>query len=172
MLNRQAFSFKQWIDDHRDILKPPVGNAQVFKDVDDFIIMVVGGPNKRKDYHYNESEEFFYMLEGNMNLKIMDDGQPRDIPIKEGEIFLLPAKVPHSPQREAGSIGLVVEKVRDEDDTDGFMWFCENCNNKLYEEYFHMTDIVKQLPPIMEKFYKSEDLRTCNKCGHVMESPM
>ena len=166
----QPFSFKKWIDEHRDVLKPPVGNAQVFKDVDNFIIMVVGGPNSRNDFHYNESEEFFYMLEGNMILRVHDEGEINDIPIKEGEIFLLPAKVPHSPQREANSIGLVVEKVRTDDETDGFILYCQNCGNKLYEEYFHLEDIVKQLPPVMKRFNDNEDLRTCSNCGTVMES--
>jgi 3-hydroxyanthranilate 3,4-dioxygenase len=167
----RPFSFKQWIDDNRHLLKPPVGNQQVYKGNDDFIVMVVGGPNSRKDYHYNETEEFFYQLEGDIILKIIEDGSPVDIPIREGEIFLLPPKVPHSPQRPANSVGLVMELNRKHNEKDGFMWFCENCNNKLYEEYFELTDIVKQLPPLMKKFYDSEDLRTCKNCGTVMEKP-
>jgi len=167
----RPFSFKQWIDEHRHLLKPPVGNQQVYTDNDDFIVMVVGGPNSRKDYHYNETEEFFYQLEGDIVLKIIEDGTPVDIPIKEGEIFLLPPKVPHSPQRPANSIGLVMEINRSNSEQDGFMWFCENCNHKLYEEYFELTDIVKQLPPLMSKFYASKELRTCSNCGSVMQSP-
>jgi 3-hydroxyanthranilate 3,4-dioxygenase len=167
-----AFNFKKWIDDNRDKLKPPVGNIQVYKEAETFIIMVVGGPNKRKDYHYNESEEFFYQLQGNIVVKIIENGKAREVPIKEGEIFLLPPKVPHSPQREANSIGLVVEKVRQPGETDGLQWYCENCGEKLYDEYFELKDIVKQLSAAMERFYKNEDLRTCNNCGTVMESPM
>ena len=166
-----VINFKQWINDHRDQLKPPVGNAQVFKDVKDFIIMVVGGPNARKDYHYNESEEFFYQLEGDIVVKIIDDGVPKDIHINEGDIFMLPGKTPHSPQRGPNTIGLVIEKVRQDKEMEGFLWFCENCGNKLYEEYVEMTDIVTQLPPIMNRFYANEDLRTCTKCGTVMEPP-
>lgn len=168
---KRPFSFKKWIDDNRDLLKPPVGNQTVYKNNDDFIVMVVGGPNKRKDYHYNETEEFFYQLEGDIVLKIMEEGTPVDVPIKEGDIFLLPPRVPHSPQRPANSIGLVMEIVRKHSEKDGFMWFCENCNEKLYEEYFELTDIVKQLPPLMEKFYSNEGLRTCKKCGEVMSKP-
>ena len=171
MAIQRPFSFKQWIEEHRELLKPPVGNQTVYKDNDDFIVMVVGGPNKRKDYHYNETEEFFYQFEGDIVLKIMEDGKPVDIPIKEGEIFLLPPKVPHSPQRPANSIGMVMELVRKHGEKDGFMWFCENCTDKLYEEHFDLTDIVKQLPPLMEKFYASEHLRTCKNCGHVMQKP-
>lgn len=165
------FNFKKWIDEHRSFLKPPVGNQQVFKDVENLIIMVVGGPNSRKDFHYNESEEFYYQLEGNMVLRIVDEGQIKDIAINEGDIFMLPAKVPHSPQRPENTVGLVVEMVRKDADSDGFLWFCESCGHKLHEEYFHLDDIVKQLPPVMNAFYSSEEKRTCKSCGYIMETP-
>jgi 3-hydroxyanthranilate 3,4-dioxygenase len=168
----RPFNFKLWIDEHRHLLKPPVGNQQVFHDNSDYIVMVVGGPNARKDYHYNEGEEFFYQVEGDITLKIIEDGQPVDVPIREGEIFLLPPKVPHSPQRKANTVGLVIERYRRPGEQDGFMWFCENCGNKLYEEYFGLTDIVKQLPPLMKKFYDTLELRTCQRCGTVMEKPL
>ncbi len=103
------FNFKKWIDEHRHLLKPPVGNQMVWQDRD-FIVMVVGGPNSRTDFHIDESEEFFYQLEGDINLRIIEDGKPRDMPIREGDIFLLPPKVPHSPQRPAGTVGLVIER--------------------------------------------------------------
>lgn len=171
MAIRRPFNFKQWIEEHRHLLKPPVGNQQVFKGNDDFIVMVVGGPNARKDYHYNEGEEFFYQLEGNIVLKIIEDGKPVDIPIKEGEIFLLPPCVPHSPQRPANTVGLVLERYRKSGEKDGFLWFCENCGNKLYEEYADVTDIVGQLPVIMSHFWDNLEHRTCNNCGTVMEPP-
>ena len=168
------FNLKGWISENRDLLKPPVGNQCVYKNAENFIVMVVGGPNSRKDYHFNESEELYYQVEGNITLKIIDDGQPRDIPINEGDMFLLPPKTPHSPQRGPNTVGLVIEKIREdqENEKDAFMWFCENCGNKLYEEFAFVSDIVKQLPPIMEKFYSSEELRTCDKCGTVMEPPV
>ena len=34
--------------------------------------MVVAGPNARKDYHFNETEEWFYQLEGNINVRIQE----------------------------------------------------------------------------------------------------
>lgn len=170
MQSLQAFNFRQWIDEHRHLLKPPVCNQQVFEE-DDFIVMVVGGPNSRSDYHYDEGPEFFYQLEGEMLLKTMQDGSRVNIPIRAGEILLLPPKVPHSPQRFADSVGLVVERKRLPDEEDGFMWFCKNCNNKLYEEYLHVTDIVGQLPPIFDRFYNSLDNRTCDNCGAVMPLP-
>jgi len=166
----RPFNFKTWIDEHRHLLKPPVGNTQVYKDTD-FIIMVVGGPNSRKDYHYNEGEEFFYQLEGNITVKIIEDGKPVDIHINEGDIFLLPPRTPHSPQRGADTVGLVIERKRFDEELDGFMWFCENCGNKLHEEFLKVDDIVAQLPPIFKKFYSSEGLRTCDNCGEVLQPP-
>lgn len=165
----KPFNFKNWIDEHRHLLKPPVGNQQVYKGNDDFIVMVVGGPNARKDYHYEEGEEFFYQLEGDIVLKIIEDGKPVDIPIREGEIFLLPPRVPHSPQRPANTIGLVMERYRKEGEEDGFLWFCENCGNKIHEEYVELKDIVSQLPPIMKRFWDSDEKRTCKSCGTKME---
>ena len=173
MAIRRPFNLKQWINDNRDLLKPPVGNKNLYADAGDYIVMIVGGPNARKDFHYNETEELFYQLEGSINVRIQEDGKPVDIPIKEGEMFLLPSNTPHRPERPAGTVGLVIEKIREdeENEKDAFMWFCENCGNKLYEESVFVSDIVKQLPPIMERFYSSEELRTCKKCGTVMEPP-
>ncbi len=166
----KALNFQKWIDDHRHLLKPPVCNKLVFEDAE-FIVMVVGGPNTRKDYHYDEGEEFFYQIEGEMLLKTMQDGKPVDIPIKAGEIFLLPARIPHSPNRFADSVGLVIERKRLPGEQDGLMWFCENCHHKLYEEYFQLTDIETQFPPVFDRFFGSVDNRTCDKCGTVMDAP-
>ena len=157
-------NFKNWINEHRHLLKPPVGNKVVYEDTE-FIIMVVGGPNTRSDYHINEGEEFFYQLEGNIVLKIIEGGEFKDIPINEGDIFLLPPKVPHSPQRTANSVGLVVERKRAEHEKDGFAWFCDKCKCKLHSEYFHLTDIVKQLPEVFTRFWNDETKTTCQKCG-------
>jgi 3-hydroxyanthranilate 3,4-dioxygenase len=169
---QRAFNLNKWIDEHRHLLKPPVGNQSVYKESGDFIVMVVGGPNSRKDFHYNEGEELFYQLEGDVNIRIQEDGKIVDIPIKAGEMFLLPGRVPHSPQRGPGTIGLVIELKRKTEEMDGFMWFCEQCDNKLCEEFANVTDIVAQLPPIMNRFYSDEDKRTCKKCGAVMQPPV
>lgn len=171
MAIQRPFNLNNWIEENRHLLKPPVGNQCVYKDAGDFIVMVVGGPNSRKDFHYNESEELFYQLEGDIVVRVVDEGKVVDMPIKAGDMFLLPAKVPHSPQRTEGSVGIVVEKKRENKEIDGFLWFCENCNEKLYEEFFELTDIVKQLPPVMERFYADEEKRTCKNCGHVMQPP-
>ena len=165
---QRPFNFNQWIDEHRHLLKPPVGNKQVYED-SDFIVMVVGGPNARKDYHFNETEEFFYQLEGDILVKIQENGKAVEVPIKEGDIFLLPPRVPHSPIRPADTVGLVIEMKRKKNDQDGLMWFCDECNHKLYEEHFPLNSIEKDFLPVFKRFYASKDLRTCDNCGHVME---
>jgi 3-hydroxyanthranilate 3,4-dioxygenase len=167
---RRPFNFKQWIDEHRHLLKPPVGNKLVYEDAE-FIVQVVGGPNSRKDYHFDEGEEFFYQIEGDITVKIQEDGAAVDVSVREGEIFLLPPRVPHNPIRGANTVGLVIERKRRDGELDGLMWFCENCNEKLYEEYFVLTDIINQFQGVFKKFYCDESLRTCKNCGEVMDPP-
>ncbi|MGQ0833458.1 MAG: 3-hydroxyanthranilate 3,4-dioxygenase [Gammaproteobacteria bacterium] len=165
-----AFDFRRWIDENRHLLKPPVGNKRVFAD-SEFIVMVVGGPNARKDYHVDPAEEFFYQLEGSMLLKTIQDGKPVDVPIARGEILLLPPGVPHSPQRYANTVGLVIERERRAGELDGFQWYCERCNQLLHEEFLALEDIETQFPPLFRRFYDSLERRTCRRCGQVMEPP-
>jgi 3-hydroxyanthranilate 3,4-dioxygenase len=168
---KRPFNLNSWIENNRHLLKPPVANKNLYPEGSDYIVMIVAGPNARKDYHYNETEELFYQLEGEINVRIQEDGKAVDIPIKAGDMFLLPPKVPHSPVRSAGSIGLVIERVRKGGDfKDGLLWFCDNCNHKLHEVYFPLVNIETDFQPNFKEFYASEDLRTCKKCGTVMES--
>lgn len=165
------FNLKKWIDENRHLLKPPVANKNLYPEGTDYIVMIVGGPNARKDYHYNETEELFYQLEGEINVRIQEDGKPRDIKLGPGDMYLHPAKVPHSPGRTEGSVGLVIERVREgKGFKDGLLWFCENCNHPLHETYFELHDIEKDFLPHFRHYYGSEDLRTCKQCGHVMEA--
>jgi len=164
----RPFNLQKWIDENRSELKPPVGARSLYKDAGDYIVMIVAGPNARKDFHYNETEELFYQIEGDIIVKIQEDGKAVDIPIKEGEMFLLPAKVPHSPIRSEGSIGLVVECKRTNNETDGLQWYCDNCNNKLHESYFKLTNVEKDFLPRFKDYYASDDLRTCTNCGDKM----
>jgi len=166
----RPFNLQQWIDDNRDLLKPPVGNKNLYVESGDYIVMIVGGPNARKDYHYNETEELFYQLQGDITVRIQEDGKPVDINIKEGDMFLLPAKIPHSPIRGENTIGLVIERKRNPDLNDGLMWFCDECNTKLHETYFYLNNVEKDFQPRFIEFYSSKDLLTCNNCGHVMET--
>ncbi len=161
------FNFQNWIDDHRDRLKPPVGNAQIWRDAD-FIVTVVGGPNQRTDYHDDPFEEFFYQIQGDMVLRIREDGTARDLPIRAGEIFLLPPHVPHSPQRPVpGSIGLVLERQRPEGIRDAFQWYCDSCGAIVHRVEVQLRSIVDDLPPLFERFYSDAALRTCGNCGTV-----
>lgn len=162
-------NLQAWIDEHHHLLKPPVGNKCIHNE--DFIVMVVGGPNQRTDYHWDEGPEWFMQLEGEMVLRIQEDGKVRDIPIKAGESFYLPPRVPHSPQRMAGGIGLVIERKRLPHEQDGLLWYCERCNTKLFEEFFTLRDVEKDFPPIFDRFYRSHEHRTCKACGHLNPAP-
>lgn len=164
----KPFNLTQWIEDNRDLLKPPVGNKNLYVESGDYIVMIVGGPNARKDYHYNETEELFYQLEGNITVRIQEDGKAVDMKLSAGDMYLHPGKVPHSPIREEGSIGLVIERKRTDEMTDGLLWFCDNCNNKLHETYFKLGNIEQDFLPRFKEFYGSKTLRTCQKCGYEM----
>ena len=167
----KPFNLNKWIDENRHLLKPPVGNKNIYVDSEDYIVMIVAGPNARKDYHYNETEELFYQLEGEITIYVQDDGEKKAMKLSAGDMFLLPAKVPHSPNRSENSIGLVVEQKRlGREIPDGLLWFCDNCNHKLYEVYFELADIEKDFLKHFEHFYNSKELRTCKKCGTVMET--
>ena len=162
-----AFNFKAWIDEHRHLLKPPVGNKMIFED-SDLMVTVVGGPNKRTDYHDDPVEEFFYQLEGDMLLKLYDGKEFYDVPIREGEIFLLPPHVRHSPQRpQEGSVGLVIEPKRQAGELDAIEWYCFECQSLVHRAEMQLTSIVDDLPPVYQKFYASEEDRTCPNCGAV-----
>ena len=168
---RDAFNFNKWLEEHRHELVPPVGNKNLYHESDDYIVMVVAGPNARKDYHYNETEEWFFQLEGHITVRIQEVGKPREVHLGPGDMFLCPAKTPHSTVREAGSVGLVLERKRaGRGFTDGLMWFCESCNHSLHAAYFELNNIEQDFLPHFREFYGSETLRTCGECGHVMES--
>ena len=162
--------FARWIAEHRELLKPPVGNKCVYNG--DFIVMGVGGPNQRSDYHWDAGPEFFYQIEGEMVLRVQEDGRARDIPIRAGEVFYLPPRIPHSPQRMPDSIGLVVERKRLPHELDGLLWYCERCNTKLYEEFFNLVNVETDFPPVFERFYRSLEHRTCRACGHLNPAPV
>jgi len=167
----QPFNLTKWIDENRHLLQPPVANKNLYVESDDYIVMIVGGPNARKDYHYNETEELFYQLEGSITVYIQENGEKKAMTLNAGDIYLHPAKVPHSPSRTENSVGLVIERKRaGKGFTDGLLWFCDSCNHKLHEVYFELHDIEKDFLPHFKAYYTSEALRTCSKCGTVMET--
>jgi len=163
-------NLQRWVDEHRDLLKPPVGNKMIWQDAE-FLVMAVGGPNQRKDFHVEDGEEFFYQVEGDITVRIIEDGKVRDVPIRQGEMFLLPAGIPHSPQRPANTVGLVIERRRQEDERDHLRWYCDQCGEMLYDANFQLVDLGRQVKEAIQDFYGDESKRTCRNCGAVMPAP-
>ncbi|WP_394618513.1 3-hydroxyanthranilate 3,4-dioxygenase [Lentzea sp. JNUCC 0626] len=160
-----VINFQAWIDENRHLLKPPVANKTMSLG-DDFIVQIVGGPNSRTDFHHEPYEEWFYQIKGDMHVNVMTKEGPETVHIHEGETWLLPGNTPHSPQRpDPDSIGLVIERVREEGQLERFQWYCLNCSNLLHEIELQVRDIVADLPPVFEKFYADADARTCSNCG-------
>jgi len=169
MAIQAPFNLLKWVEDNRALLKPPVGNKNLYKDAGDYIVMIVAGPNARKDYHYNETEELFYQLEGTIEVHIQENGEKKTMQLGPGDMYLHPAKVPHSPVRHENSIGLVIERKRKAlNINDGLLWFCDNCNHKLHEVYFPLKDIEVDFLAHFNHFYNSKELRTCSNCNTVM----
>ena len=166
-------NLQKWVEEHRDQLKPPVGNKQVWRDERGTIIMVVGGPNARCDYHVNATEEFFYQIEGDITVRIIhpETQKPHDIYIREGEIYLLPANIPHSPMRPANTVGLVVELPRPEGVKDKLQWYSEDTHELVHEAEFTLENIEVDLKRIMEEFWSNEELRTNKSTGSVIQKP-
>ena len=168
---RRPFNLKKWIEENRNLLQPPVGNKNLYVESEDYVIMIVGGPNARKDYHFNETEEWFFQIEGSVMIGVQEDGKAIDIEVKEGEMFLLPPRTPHQPRRGEGTVGIVIEVKRAERELkDGLLWFCEKCNQPLHETYFVLENIEKDFLPRFKEFYGNEEMRTCKSCGHLMET--
>lgn len=166
----KPLNLQRWIEANRAQLRPPVGNKLLWED-GEFLVMAVGGPNARKDFHVDPAEELFYQIEGRMTLRLREGEHIVDVPIDAGELLRLPARVPHSPQRPAGSVGIVVERRRLAGELDGLQWYCERCEALLYEEFLQLTDIERQFPPVFERFFGNPALRTCRRCQTVMQPP-
>lgn len=165
-----AFNFQRWVEENQDQLKPPVGNKLLHED-SGMIVMVVGGPNTRVDFHDDPVEEWFYQVKGDMILKIAQDGEIYDVPIREGEVFFLPSHTVHAPQRpQEGSVGIVVESPRMMGMKEGFEWYCFNCKSRVHRVDVALTDssdIVEALPRIYNSFHDDEQARTCPECGEL-----
>jgi len=163
----KVINVKKWIDTNQNCFVPPVCNKLMHNE--QLVIMFVGGPNQREDYHIEEGEELFYQIKGQMCVKILENGEHRDVIINEGEFFLLPARIPHSPQRTAGSIGLVIERRRISTETDGVRWFVPNSVSPLYEKWFHCKDLGVELIPLIKNFFASEEYRTKVPKNNIMD---
>lgn len=167
----KPFNLLKWIKENKALLQPPVSNKNLYLDAEDYIVMIVGGPNDRNDYHYNETEELFYQLEGDITIYIQEEGQKKEMKLSAGDLYLHPAKVPHSPVRSADSVGLVIERKRaGKGFKDGLLWFCDQCNHPLHSVYFELQNIEQDFLPLFKAFNASDELRTCKSCGTIMEA--
>lgn len=161
------FNLERWLADHAALLRPPVNNKLVFENAG-MVVQVIGGPNQRVDFHDDPVEEFFYQLKGDMVLKIAGPEGISDVPIREGEVLLIPPHTRHSPQRPVpGSLGLVVESARRPGDIDGFEWFCFGCGALVHRVEARVANIVTDLPPLFAAFYADRAARTCRACGAI-----
>ncbi len=158
-------NLQSWIAENRHLLKPPVGNSCLWNG--QFLVMVVGGPNARTDFHVNPGEELFYQVEGDIVLKVVEGRDHRDVPIRQGELFLLPAGVPHSPRRPAGTVGLVVEQPKAHKQDHHLRWYCPGCGHIIHDAAFQPIDLSAQIKEMLAEFNGSEELRTCKACGMV-----
>lgn len=161
----QPINLHAWVEENRHLLKPPVGNKSIWNS--NFLVMIVGGPNDRTDYHVNPGEELFFQIEGDIVLKIVEDGKPRDVPIKQGEMFLLPSYVPHSPQRPSNTVGLVVEQPKAFTDDHHLRWYCRKCGGIVYDTAFKPVDLGQQIKATLAEFKSRVDFRKCKACGDV-----
>ncbi|XP_026858381.1 3-hydroxyanthranilate 3,4-dioxygenase isoform X1 [Electrophorus electricus] len=148
----------KWIKENESSFLPPVCNKLMF--FHQLNIMYVGGPNIRKDYHIEEGEELFYQIRGDMVLKVIENGKHKDVKIREGEMFLLPARIPHSPQRQANTVGLVVERRRLHSERDCLRYYVDHSTDILFEHWFYCENLGTQLIPIIEKFMASNQHKT------------
>ncbi|KAH7035202.1 RmlC-like cupin domain-containing protein [Microdochium trichocladiopsis] len=199
----------KWLEENSHLLKPPVNNYCVYNE--GFTVMIVGGPNARTDYHINETPEYFYQHKGAMMLKVVDTVPTaaaaaaasssgagtttkqvfKDIIIREGDMFLLPANTPHNPVRFADTVGVVLEQRRPEGSLDRMRWYCQSdtCAGNstgggteaeaeaeaeaptiVHEASFHCTDLGSQIKEAIAAFMASDEKRKCPRCGTLASS--
>jgi 3-hydroxyanthranilate 3,4-dioxygenase len=167
-----ALNLARWIEENEQFLRPPVSNKQLYTGADDVILFVSGGPNTRNDFHVNPTEELFYQLRGDIALRVrpLDGSKPYDVMIHEGDLFLVPRRLPHRPQRPTGTVGLIVEFPRPAGEKDALHWHCPNCDELVFEARWQLKKIDEDLKVIMEEFWGGPaSQRTCKRCGTVIE---
>jgi 3-hydroxyanthranilate 3,4-dioxygenase len=168
----RPINLQAWIEEHRSLLKVPSGGKIVWED-HDFLVKVLGGPVHRKDYHINPTEELFFQVEGDIAVRVVDGkGRRQEVIVRAGEMFLLPAGVPHAPQRPAGTVGLVVERRRPRGEVDRVRFHCDKCSQTVFEDEFESTtDVDEALGDVLDSFWDDATLRTCQYCGAVVQPP-
>ena len=160
----------KWVEKYRAEMKPPVSNKYLY-DGEDFFVMIINGPNARNDFHVTNSEEFFYQLKGDIVVRIVEDGNIKDVIVREGNTFFVPGNVPHSPTRPPGTLGMVVERRRPPGETEHLQFYCENCQQLVHDLEFDCKDIVNHFAQAMEDFWADPELSTCKNCGTRVTKP-
>ena len=171
MPTQPPINLMNWVEKNRHLLKPPVGNRYLYRG-EDFFVMIIAGPNARNDFHITQSEEFFYQIKGDITVRIRENGRIIDHPVREGETFFIPSNVPHSPQRPANTIGMVVERTRPPGEREHLVFYCEGCGDLVHDIEFDCKDIVEHFRDTMETFWANDEQRTCNKCGRKVDKPV
>ena len=169
-----TYHLKRWVEENKNLFSPPYKTNRLLVHHKDFLVMILGGPNVRLDFHVDPGDEFFYQIEGDMELHLKPVGEKREIvKIRQGEIFLCPGSVPHSPRRPENSWGLVIERKRKPEENEEFVWFCEKCDDKVLSRTVIQQDVGSQVSKVYEEFNANPKLRTCTKCGYVFpQTPM
>ena len=160
----------KWVEQHRHEMKPPVSNKYLY-DGEDFFVMLINGPNARNDFHQTNSEEFFHQLQGDIVVRIVEDGRIKDVPVREGETFFIPGNVPHSPTRPPNTLGLVVERRRPPGELEHLQFYCDNCHALVEDIEFDCKDIVVHFRQAMENFWADAKRSTCRNCGTRVTKP-
>jgi 3-hydroxyanthranilate 3,4-dioxygenase len=159
---------KQWIKENEHHFSPPYKTNRLIIHHEEFLVMILRGPNTRLDFHVEPGEEFFYQIEGDIELHIKPENERRQIvKIQEGEIFVCPGDLAHSPRRGPNTWGLVIERKRQRDEKEQFVWFCEQCDEMVMRETVGQGDIPARVTRIYEKFNADAGARTCKNCGYV-----
>eukprot|EP00056_Hartaetosiga_gracilis_P012134 m.190843 g.190843 ORF g.190843 m.190843 type:complete len:312 (+) comp13643_c1_seq7:89-1024(+) len=162
---------EKWIEENSSSFLPPVCN-KLMHGHGQMKVMFIGGPNIRRDFHINEGEELFYQIKGDMIVRVMEKGVQKDIKIKEGEVFLLPPRIPHSPQRFKDTVGLVLERHRLKSETDGLRYYCRSDQSKpLWERWFYCYDLGSQLGPVISEYFASKEHETDVPSSDNVTSP-
>jgi 3-hydroxyanthranilate 3,4-dioxygenase len=169
-----TYHLKRWVEENKNLFSPPFKTNRLLVHQKDFLVMILRGPNVRLDFHIEPGDEFFYQIEGDIELHLKPPGQRREIvTIRQGEIFLCPGGVPHSPRRGEDTSGLVIERKRKENETEEFVWFCEKCDATVLSRTVTQGDIGQQVTRIYGHFNADPSLRTCKSCGFVFpQTPM
>jgi 3-hydroxyanthranilate 3,4-dioxygenase len=167
MVPFSSTDLKRWVEENRHLFQPPYKTNRVLAYHEDFIVMILHGPNTRLDFHIEPGEEFFYQIHGDIEVHIKPENERRQVvKIREGEIFLCPGGLAHSPRRGEGTWGLVIERKRKQDESEAFAWFCEACDEGVLSRTVIQGDVAAQVTEIYEAFNADPEMRTCKKCGY------